>query len=102
MPRILNSILNKIHLNTTHDAAHLDEHLDARDSLEGQQQEGHEGQALAQRRLLQPGDDLGELGAALPEDIYSSVYISAFNPKRLTMSTFVTRKRNSNISLSGQ
>jgi len=48
--------------------AHLQQHLDACYSLEGQQQEGHEGQPLALRRLLETSDDRGELRVVLPVD----------------------------------
>lgn len=47
---------------------HLHQHLDARDPLEGQQQEGHEGQPLAARGLLQTRDHGCELRVLLPED----------------------------------
>ena len=46
--------------------AHLDEHLYACDTLEGQQQEGVEGQALAQRRPLQSSHHRHKLRIRLP------------------------------------
>lgn len=54
------------HKNSSHDTAYLDEHLNACDSLEGQQQEGHEWQPLALRRLLQTGDDRGKRHIGFP------------------------------------
>ena len=48
------------------DAAHLYEHFDARYPLEGQQQEGHEGQPLALRRLLKTRDDCSKLHITFP------------------------------------
>lgn len=45
---------------------YLDQHFDASDALEGQQQEGHEGEPLALRRLLQASDDGGKLHIILP------------------------------------
>lgn len=50
--------------------AHLNKHFDTRYPLEGQQQEGHEGQPLALRRLLETSDDCGELDVILPVDTY--------------------------------
>lgn len=47
-------------------AAHLNEHFDARDPLERQQQEGHERQPLALRRLLEAVDDGGEIQVVFP------------------------------------
>lgn len=47
---------------------HLNEHFDPRNSLEGQQQEGHEGQPLALRRLLETGDDRSKLRVVLPAE----------------------------------
>lgn len=47
-------------------STHLNEHFNTRDSLEGQQQEGHEGQSLTLRGLLQSSDHSCKLGVALP------------------------------------
>lgn len=47
---------------------HLNEHFDARYSLEGQQQEGHEGQPLALRRLLETSHNRGKLDVVLTVD----------------------------------
>lgn len=58
--------------------AHLDEHFDAGYPLEGQQQEGHEGQPLALGRLLETSDDCGELPVLLPADtvyMFTCLYI---------------------------
>lgn len=48
--------------------SHLNKHLDACYSLEGQQQKGHERQPLALRRLLETVDDCSKLHVVLPED----------------------------------
>lgn len=48
------------------DGAHLNEHSDACYSLEGQEQERHEGQSLALMRLLETSDDCIELRVVLP------------------------------------
>lgn len=59
----------------SHDAAHLNEHFDACYSLEGQQQEGHEGQPLALRRLLETSDDRSKMHVVLPVDTHKCTYM---------------------------
>lgn len=56
--------------------AHLNEHFDARYPLEGQQQEGHEGQPLALRRLLETSDDCSKLNVVLPVGTHTCMYIA--------------------------
>lgn len=59
-------------LNAT---AHLDEHFNACYSLEGQQQEGHEGQSLALWGLLKARDDCSKISIVLPVDAQTT-YLS--------------------------
>lgn len=68
---LLKLSLNIYCLTTTPmSSAYFNEHFDACNSLEGQQQEGHEWQPLALRRLLETSDDHRKLHVVLPADTH--------------------------------